>query len=360
MLSRLSGTPSIIARTQALRAGNQWGKAAVAEINHFEYGWITPALSYALSVLGSILGLVCAGRIRIAGSAGQRALWGLLSAWALGGTAIWAMHFMAMLGFAVQGTRIRYDVPLTAASTVIAVVAVGIGLAIVGTGRLNPVRLVGGGIFTGVGVAAMHYTGMAAMRLKGSLGYDGTRVVLSVVIAIVAATVALWLAMTVRRPLAIVVSALVMGVAVNGMHFTGMSALGAPARGPGGRVRGRGDHAAGADRAGGDFRGGRSGLRPARRAHRRRSGGCRVPGRAADPGAGRAGPRRRAGPGRAARPLHPRHARHPVPVPPGHAAPLTRTVGQRCAPIPGAARTVRRAVGNPDREYERGVPRRAT
>ncbi|MFC5926377.1 MHYT domain-containing protein [Micromonospora vulcania] len=197
----------------------------MAEINHFEYGWITPALSYALSVLGSILGLVCAGRIRIAGSAGQRALWGLLSAWALGGTAIWAMHFMAMLGFAVQGTRIRYDVPLTAASTVIAVVAVGIGLAIVGTGRLNPVRLVGGGIFTGVGVAAMHYTGMAAMRLKGSLGYDGTRVVLSVVIAIVAATVALWLAMTVRRPLAIVVSALVMGVAVNGMHFTGMSAL---------------------------------------------------------------------------------------------------------------------------------------
>ncbi|MET8528129.1 MHYT domain-containing protein [Micromonospora sp. NPDC005172] len=197
----------------------------MADINHFEYGWITPALSYALSVLGSILGLVCAGRIRGARTAGQRAWWGLLSAWALGGTAIWAMHFMAMLGFAVDGTRIRYDVPLTAASTVIAVVAVGIGLAIVGTGQLNPVRLVTGGVFTGAGVAAMHYTGMAAMRLNGSLGYDTTRVVLSVVIAVVAATVALWLAMTVRRGLAIFGSALVMGVAVNGMHFTGMSAL---------------------------------------------------------------------------------------------------------------------------------------
>ncbi|MET8307520.1 MHYT domain-containing protein [Micromonospora sp. NPDC005173] len=197
----------------------------MAEINHFEYGWITPALSYALSVLGSVLGLICAGRIRTAGTAGQRAWWGLLAAWAIGGTAIWAMHFMAMLGFAVDGTRIRYDVPLTAASTVIAVVAVGIGLAIVGTGRLNPVRLVAGGIFTGVGVAAMHYTGMAAMRLNGSLGYDTSRVALSVVIAVVAATVALWLAMSVRRPLAIFASALVMGVAVNGMHFTGMSAL---------------------------------------------------------------------------------------------------------------------------------------
>ncbi|WP_328346948.1 MHYT domain-containing protein [Micromonospora sp. NBC_00421] len=197
----------------------------MAEINHFEYGWITPALSYALSVLGSFLGLVCAGRIRTAASSGQRVWWGLLAAWAIGGTAIWAMHFMAMLGFAVTGTRIRYDVPLTAASTVIAVTAVGIGLAIVGTGRLSAAKVLGGGLFTGVGVAAMHYTGMAAMRLNGDLDYDGTRVALSVVIAVVAATVALWLAMTVRRGLAIAGSALVMGVAVNGMHFTGMSAL---------------------------------------------------------------------------------------------------------------------------------------
>ncbi|MEV4481979.1 MHYT domain-containing protein [Micromonospora coxensis] len=197
----------------------------MAEINHFEYGWITPALSYALSVLGSALGLVCAGRIRTASTGGQRAWWGLLAAWAIGGTAIWAMHFMAMLGFAVQGTRIRYDVPLTAASTVIAVAAVGIGLFIVGTGRLNAVRLIVGGLFTGAGVAAMHYTGMAAMRLNGDLSYDSTRVALSVLIAVVAATVALWLAMTVRRGLAIAASALLMGVAVNGMHFTGMSAL---------------------------------------------------------------------------------------------------------------------------------------
>ncbi|MEW2379185.1 MHYT domain-containing protein [Micromonospora sp. NPDC047812] len=197
----------------------------MAEISHFEYGWITPALSYALSVLGSALGLICAIRIRTARSAGQRAWWGTLAAWAIGGTAIWTMHFMAMLGFAVQGTRIRYDVPITVASAMIAVIAVGIGLAIVGTGRFSAVRLLAGGLFTGAGVAAMHYTGMAAMRLNGRIDYDTTRVVLSVVIAVVAATVALWLAMTVRRGLAIVGSALLMGVAVNGMHFTGMSAM---------------------------------------------------------------------------------------------------------------------------------------
>ncbi|MER7269837.1 MHYT domain-containing protein [Micromonospora carbonacea] len=197
----------------------------MAEINHFEYGWITPALSYALSVLGSFLGLVCAGRIRAAATTGQRVWWGTLAAWAIGGTAIWSMHFMAMLGFAVEGTRIRYDVPITVASALIAVVAVGIGLAIVGTGRVSALRIGIGGGLTGAGVVAMHYTGMAAMRLGGSLGYDGVRVALSVAIAVVAATVALWLAVTVRRVLAVVASALVMGVAVNGMHFTGMSAL---------------------------------------------------------------------------------------------------------------------------------------
>ncbi|MFB9544482.1 MHYT domain-containing protein [Micromonospora sagamiensis] len=212
----------------------------MATINHFEYGWITPALSYALSVLGSFLGLICAGRIRTAHTGGQRAWWGILAAWAIGGTAIWTMHFMAMLGFGVEGTRIRYDVPLTVASAVTAVAAVGIGLAIVGTGRLSAVRIIVGGVFTGAGVAAMHYTGMAAMRLNGDLVYDRTRVVLSVAIAVAAATVALWLAVTVRRLLALVGSALVMGVAVNGMHFTGMSALSVHLHDRQGRLSGAG------------------------------------------------------------------------------------------------------------------------
>ncbi|MER7457822.1 MHYT domain-containing protein [Micromonospora sp. NPDC126480] len=197
----------------------------MAEINHFEYGWITPALSYALSVLGSFLGLICAGRIRTAQTGGQRAWWGTLAAFAIGGTAIWTMHFMAMLGFAVEGTRIRYDVPITAVSAAVAVAAVGIGLAVAGTGRLSVSRILAAGLLTGAGVAAMHYTGMAAMRLGGDLRYDRPRVIASIVIAVVAATVALWLAVTVRRVLAVAASALVMGVAVNGMHFTGMSAL---------------------------------------------------------------------------------------------------------------------------------------
>ncbi|WP_345073559.1 MHYT domain-containing protein [Phytohabitans flavus] len=142
------------------------------EIHHFEYGWITPTLSYALSVLGSLLGLTCAVRVREATTQAQRAWWLMLAAWAIGGTAIWSMHFMAMLGFSVVGQQIRYDVALTAASALIAVVVVGIGLFIAALGRPTIVKILLGGLFAGLGVAAMHYTGMAAMRVEAEIHYD--------------------------------------------------------------------------------------------------------------------------------------------------------------------------------------------
>ncbi|GID96617.1 membrane protein [Amorphoplanes digitatis] len=198
----------------------------MAQIHHFEHGWITPTVSYTLSVLGSLLGLICASRVRTAHSAGWRTWWLTLAAVAIGGTGIWTMHFVAMLGFSVTGMPIRYDVTVTALSAVLAIAAVGIGLFIVARGtRTHAVRFIIGGLFAGLGVAAMHFTGMYAMRLDGTIEYLTSRVVAAVIIAVVAATVALWLAMTVRRPSAIVASALVMGVAVNGMHFTGMSAM---------------------------------------------------------------------------------------------------------------------------------------
>ncbi|MFK3985590.1 MHYT domain-containing protein [Micromonospora sp. NPDC050397] len=129
--------------------------------------------------------------------------WLVLAAWAIGGTAIWTMHFMAMLGFSVAGTAIRYDVPITVASAVLAIVTVGVGM-----GRPSSLKILAGGLFTGLGVAAMHYVGMGAMRLNGDVGYEHGRAIGSVVIAVVAATVALWLAVTVKGPLAIVGSAL--------------------------------------------------------------------------------------------------------------------------------------------------------
>ncbi|HEU4348599.1 MAG TPA: MHYT domain-containing protein [Actinoplanes sp.] len=212
----------------------------MAEIHHLQYGWVTPSISYVLSVLGSLLGLTCAVRLRNAPTIGGRIWWLTLAAVAIGGTGIWTMHFVAMLGFRVVGSPIRYDVSLTAVSAILAVVTVGIGLAIalLGDGGARLFRIIVGGVLAGLGVAAMHYTGMAAMRLNGQVDY-GTRVVaLSIAIAVVAASVALWLAVTVRKTMAIIGSALIMGVAVNGMHFTGMIAMSVRPEPPAGRLAG--------------------------------------------------------------------------------------------------------------------------
>jgi NO-binding membrane sensor protein with MHYT domain len=194
-------------------------------IDHFSFGVVTPTLSYTLSVLGSLLGLVCTARARAMDDSKRRARWLLLAAWAIGGTGIWVMHFMAMLGFTVDGISIRYDLATTVASWLTAIVVVGIGLFIVGFGQPRPLKIMAGGLFTGVGVAAMHYTGMAAMRMPAIVHWDRKLVAASVVIAVVAATVALWFTVTVKRGSLILVAALVMGVAVNGMHFTGMYAM---------------------------------------------------------------------------------------------------------------------------------------
>jgi NO-binding membrane sensor protein with MHYT domain len=204
------------------RAGRE---LPMAEIHHFAYGWITPIMAYCLSVLGSLLGLICTSRAQSLPTARQRISWLLLAAVAIGGTGIWVMHFMAMIGFGVVGTDVRYDVEVTALSVVVAVVVVGLGLFLAGLGRPKAWKIAIGGVLAGLGVNAMHYMGMAAMRLDGEISYDRIRVMASIVIAVVAATVALWLSVTVRTGAAIFGSAMVMGVAVTGMHYTGMSAM---------------------------------------------------------------------------------------------------------------------------------------
>jgi NO-binding membrane sensor protein with MHYT domain len=192
--------------------------------HNFTYGLVTPALAYAMSCLGAFLGLRCTTRA-MASSGRARLSWLLLAALSIGTTGIWVMHFIAMLGYTVPGEIIQYSVPITIASMLIAVVVVGIGLLIVGFARPNWRNLLLAGTFTGIGVASMHYTGMAAMRMPARMSYSPALFGLSVVIAIVAATAALWAALRLRGTATTLGAALIMGVAVSGMHYTGMAAL---------------------------------------------------------------------------------------------------------------------------------------
>ncbi|MFI6388113.1 MHYT domain-containing protein [Nonomuraea sp. NPDC050540] len=193
-------------------------------VNHFTHGPLTPALAYVMSCIGSMLGLRLTAQAH-ASRGGSRVRWLLGAAVSIGGTGIWVMHFIAMMGFDIEGTPIRYDVPLTVASAVVAIVVVGTGLFLVSYGGGRVLALLGGGLLTGLGVASMHYLGMYAMNMSAHVSYDRLTVALSVAIAVVAATVALWFTLRVRRPIWIAAAALVMGVAVAGMHYTGMFAM---------------------------------------------------------------------------------------------------------------------------------------
>ncbi|MFD8080214.1 MHYT domain-containing protein [Kitasatospora sp. NPDC059722] len=195
----------------------------MGSVNHLGSGWLTPTLSYVLACAGAALGLRCTLRGLAATGVARRNR--LLTAAAAIGSGIWAMHFVAMSGFAVVGTELRYDVPLTVLSLLVAVLVTGLGLAVVAyRGPRGPALLVGG-LITGLGVAAMHYLGMAAVRMRADLRYDSGTVALSVLVAVGAATAALWAAVTIRNGFAAAAASLVMGLAVSCMHYTGMAAV---------------------------------------------------------------------------------------------------------------------------------------
>jgi len=193
------------------------------EVHNFSYGVLTPLLAYGISFLGSFLGLRCATRAQ-AHQGAARVRWLLLAGVAIGTAGIWVMHFVAMLGFTIPGEQLHYNVPLTIASMVIAVVVVSAGLLIAGMGTgLRP--LVTGGLVIGVGVAAMHYLGMAAMVDHVQIRYNIPLVAASVAIACVAGTAALAAALRLQGLLVTFGAALVMGVAVSAMHYTGIAAF---------------------------------------------------------------------------------------------------------------------------------------
>jgi NO-binding membrane sensor protein with MHYT domain len=191
----------------------------MGHLDHAAFGWLTPVLSYVMACIGAALGLRCT--VRALGTTGRsRRNWLITAASAIG-TGIWTMHFVAMLGFRVSGTDIRYNVPLTILSLLVAMVVV----CAVGYSRDRTRALLVGGLTTGLGVASMHYLGMAAVRLHGGVKYDPVLVGVSVLIAVVAATAALWAGLNIKSPLAVTVASLVMGAAVSSMHYTGMFAV---------------------------------------------------------------------------------------------------------------------------------------
>src|SRR5258706_7559093 len=189
--------------------------------------WLV-VLSIGIAVVASYVALDLAARV--AAAEGNRAprywLYGGAISMGLG---IWSMHFVGMLAFRLP-IPMSYDITITLLSLLIAVMVSWIALDTVSHGMLSARRLLGAGVSMGIGIAAMHYTGMAAMEMQPPIRYDPLLFAVSMLIAIAASIAALWIAFQLRSETVLTAfwkkagSALVMGAAISGMHFTGMAA----------------------------------------------------------------------------------------------------------------------------------------
>jgi NO-binding membrane sensor protein with MHYT domain/two-component sensor histidine kinase len=189
---------------------------------HHDHGVVFLLLSYTIAVLAGWTALDLFQRIR--GREGRdQTPWLITAAVAMGG-GVWAMHFIAMLGFN-PGAPVRYDPGLTLLSFLLAVAGTAAAFFAASQDRLGAGRIPVAGAVMGGAIALMHYVGMAAMRTAATIGWRADLVVASIVIAIGASTAALWAS---RRETSVgwrAAAAAILGLAVVGMHYTGMAAL---------------------------------------------------------------------------------------------------------------------------------------
>jgi diguanylate cyclase len=183
-------------------------------------------LSLLVAMLASYTALDLATRITASKGLAART-WLVGGAFAMG-TGIWSMHFIGMLAFSLP-IPLGYDLSITLLSMLIAVVVSGFALHTASGDRLRGRKLLVGAGLMGLGIALMHYTGMAALHMSPPIRYDPLLFACSVVIAVAASLAALRIAFTLRGDSVWTVyakpaSAVLMGFAITGMHYTGMAA----------------------------------------------------------------------------------------------------------------------------------------
>jgi PAS domain S-box-containing protein len=184
------------------------------------------ALSVVIAICAAYAALDLAARTRAARGR-------ILIAWLGGGAfamglGIWSMHYVGMLAFSLP-LPVMYDWPTVLLSLLAAVFASVVALFVVSRKQMGWPRALAGSLFMGGGISAMHYIGMAAMRLSAMCSYDPFLLTLSVVFAVVISLSALWFTFRFREEhrgslVWKIGSAVAMGAAIPVMHYTGMAA----------------------------------------------------------------------------------------------------------------------------------------
>ncbi|MEC7816119.1 MAG: MHYT domain-containing protein [Pseudomonadota bacterium] len=189
--------------------------------------WLV-TLSLLLAIGASYMALALAAAARRSNSRLMERLH-LLSGSASLGFGIWSMHFIGMLAFELP-TEVHYHPGITLLSAVPSLLASYVALSLLAGRDLNGWRLLTGGLAVGAGIGTMHYLGMAAMEIGPSLRYDPALFALSIAVAVLLGTLALWISFGLRHYGKLrgayrrLLAGVVMGLAIAGMHYTAMEA----------------------------------------------------------------------------------------------------------------------------------------
>ncbi len=184
-------------------------------------------VSVLIAVLASYTAIDIAGRVTA--TQGRAQIGWLASGATAMGTGIWSMHFIGMLAFRLP-VLVHYDFLTVLVSILPAMIASGLALFLVSRPTLGWLQLLWGSLLMGLGIASMHYIGMAAMHTSAVIHYDLRLVALSVVIAIAVSFAGLFLVFQLREETQSnqiwkkLLAAMIMGAAIPTMHYTGMAA----------------------------------------------------------------------------------------------------------------------------------------
>jgi NO-binding membrane sensor protein with MHYT domain len=180
------------------------------------------ALSVVIAILGGYTGFGLAARIRGTPGVSRRVL--LAGAAAFLAVGIWTMHFIGMLAAPIPADAVYLVLP-TIISFLICALVVGISLFFVSVGEPSLLRVASSAVLLGAGIASMHYVGMHGLSGNFAMEHDASMVLLSVLVAIVAAYGGLRAFLARQEGIRLIVSSIAFGVAVSGMHYTAMSGV---------------------------------------------------------------------------------------------------------------------------------------
>ncbi|HEY9576597.1 MAG TPA: MHYT domain-containing protein, partial [Pseudobacillus sp.] len=181
-------------------------------------------LSIVIGIFGSFVTLNLNDRITSAKRQKKKS-WISLASLSMGLT-IWSVHFIGMLSFSLP-IAVDYKVELVLLSIVPAVGASAISFYTLHKSKMKPVTIVGSGLLIGLAIVAMHYLGMSSLKVKASVSYHPSLVLLSIVIAAIVSYLALYIfySLNKKRKIAYkLMASTIMGLGIASMHYTGMKA----------------------------------------------------------------------------------------------------------------------------------------